>query len=135
MYNIPGMNKFAKEFFNSEEEATKENFEEFWTNAFNILNKNDIKLEIKEIYMITSKSDLEQLYNKENKDTSDLDKVWEQYKDIASKHKLYFLTIKDNIGTFEDEKSAFLMITFDNEGNIINDSQIYYLISMYQFIG
>ena len=125
--NYGGFEKAFKEY--------EEDYKEDVVEACDILNKNDLKFEIKKIYKITNKSDFEHIYNEDeisksyldamwknklNQDTNYIDTLWEYHKDAINKYNYYYVTItvKDNTG-----KDAFKKLYNKMEENMsVEDS-------------
>ena len=139
LYDIKEMNKYSAEFLDSELEVTENFIKSNWTNYFEVMKKFDVSLTVKGIYKITSRASVEEMYEKINEDLveseqfegQDADSTWEALRDMAASYNLYYvrLTRKDK----DEQRETSTMLILDNNGKIVNDSAMYYVLSVYAY--
>jgi len=139
LYNISGMNEYSVKFLESEFEVTDKFLKSNWEQYFEVMKKFDVSLTVKGIYKITDRTSVEEMYEKINEDLiedeqfagEDADSTWDALKDMAAAYNLYYvrLTRVDK----DETKETSTMLILDDNGKIVNDSAMYYVLSVYAY--
>lgn len=139
LYNIKGMNEYSKRFIESEFDVTESILKSTWDQYFEVLEKFKVSLAVKGIYKLTDRASIEEMYERINGDLveseqfagQDADSTWDALKDTIQDYNLYYVRLT-RVDKDEQKETSTLLILDDN-GKIINDSAMYYVLYSYAY--
>lgn len=140
LYDINEMNNCAKEYLETDGEVTENLLKINWEKYFEAMEEYNVSLKIVgNITKISSKDDLEKMYAEMNESASEdskisdseIDTAWENMEGMAKAYNLYYIIL--NRTDSDEERQTSTAIVLDNNGKIVNDSAMYYVLSTYAF--
>lgn len=140
LYDIGEMNNCAKKYLDTNGEVTENLLKINWEKYFEAMEEYNVSLKIVgNITKISSKDDLEKMYAEMNESASEdskisdseIDTAWENMEGMAKAYNLYYIIL--NRTDSDEERQTSTAIVLDNNGKIVNDSAMYYVLSTYAF--
>ena len=129
MYDIDGMNEYAKEFAKSDKTESESDLRNRFNKYIDIMEEFEINYKLSKFYIVHNKSDMEEMYKSENKDLpalpAETGDYWDKLNDMLKKYTICYasFTISSNYSN-EGKETGGTIIWNNNNGKIIYDSSI-----------
>ncbi len=130
MYDIDGMNEYAKEFAESDNTESESDLRNRFNKYIDIMEDFEINYKLSKFYIIHNKSDMEEMYKIENRDLpADAgDEYWDKLNDMLKKYTICYASFTISSNYSDDEKAGKetggTIIWNNSNGKIIYDSSI-----------